>query len=63
MGTSRRGLPDPKFFELWNQIAQERDSTRRAPLIEELIELLTLEQARIRAEIKARDGSGHDRQK
>jgi len=45
IGTPRPGLSDPKFFELWNQIAQEHHSSRREPLMEQRIELLAREQA------------------
>lgn len=57
MGTLRGPQPDEKFLQLWNQIAQEPDPARRAPLMEQLVELLAAEQAEIKAQIKARETS------
>ena len=45
------------LFQLCEQIAKERDPKRRAPLVEEMIELLAREQAEIKAQLRARDYS------
>lgn len=55
METVYRTLPENDFLQLCQKISREPDPKRRAPLMEKLIELLSQEQAEIRAKIRARE--------